>query len=73
MYTLDKINIGSECIVKSINCNSSTKRRLLDLGLVPGAKIISLFKSPLGDPVAYDVCGSVIAIRIEDASRIEVE
>jgi len=73
MYTLDKMKLGSEKIVKSINCDSNIKRRLLDLGLIPGTKIISLFKSPLGDPVAYDICGSVIAIRSEDASRIEVE
>ena len=72
VYTLDKIDIGSECIIKNINCESNIKRRLLDLGLIPGTIVKSLFISPLGDPTSYNVRGSVIAIRSEDARNIEV-
>jgi ferrous iron transport protein A len=45
----------------------------LDLGLLPGTAIKAVLKSPLGNPIAYDVRGSILALRLEDASKIMVE
>jgi len=45
---------------------------MLDLGLVNGTNIEALHKSPSGDPVAYYIRGSVIALRSEDAQKIFV-
>ena len=45
----------------------------MNIGLVPGSAVKCLQKSPLGDPVAYDICGAVIALRQEDASKIYVK
>jgi len=58
--------------VQNINCNSSIKRRFLDLGIVKGTKITPVLKSPSGDPTAFFIRGSTIAIRAEDAELIEV-
>ena len=44
------------------------KRRLLDLGFIPGATIKVLQRSPLGDPVAYQVSNTTIALRKEESS-----
>ena len=46
------------------------KRRLLDLGFFPGATIKVLQRSPLGDPVAYQVSNTTIALRSEESSLI---
>lgn len=46
---------------------------MLDLGLVNGTNVESLHKSPSGDPVAYYIRGSVIALRNEDAGKIFVQ
>lgn len=46
------------------------RRRLLDLGLVPGTSIAREFDSMLGSPTAYRVRGAVIALRREQAARI---
>ncbi len=46
---------------------------MLDLGLVNGTNVEALHKSPSGDPVAYYIRGSVIALRKEDAGKIFVE
>lgn len=48
-------------------------RRLLDLGIVKGTTITPVLKSPSGDPTAFLVRGSTIALRKEDAKLIEVE
>lgn len=70
MRTLNELNLDEEAIVSAMRCKS---RRLRDLGLVKGTKVKCVLKSPLGDPAAYRVRGSVVAIRKEDASLIGVK
>lgn len=71
--TLNNIDLDTECYVKTIDAEGSIQRRFLDLGLINGTNIIPLSKSPSGDPIAYLIRGTVIAIRSEDASKIVVE
>jgi DtxR family Mn-dependent transcriptional regulator len=54
-------------------CQGPARRRLLDLGIVPGALITAEFASPGGDPVAYRVRGALIALRGSQAELIQVE
>jgi DtxR family Mn-dependent transcriptional regulator len=49
------------------------RRRMLDLGLVPGTRIERDFDSMFGSPTAYRVRGAVIALRREQAERIFLE
>lgn len=58
--------------VFNINSSCNIYRRLLDLGIVKNTKIIPVLKSPSGDPRAYEVRGTLIALRYEDAENIEV-
>lgn len=70
--TLDKLNLNCIGIVDNINCNTSIKTRLLDLGVITGTHITPVFKSMLNDPIAYNIRGATIAIRNEDANKITV-
>lgn len=47
-----------------------TRRRLLDLGLTPGASISADLPSMFGDPVAYRVRGTLIALRRDQAAQV---
>ncbi len=47
-----------------------TRRRLLDLGLTPGADISAEYRSFLGDPVAFRVRGALIALRRDQAEHV---
>ncbi len=49
------------------------RRRLLDLGFVPGAIVEIIRKSPLGDPIAFRVSQTTIALRKEESLKIEGE
>lgn len=64
---------GKQARVVALRCTGLTRRRLLDLGLTPGAKIERAFTSALGTPTAYRVRGTLIALRPEQASQIEIE
>ena len=68
--TLSQLLPGRRGIVKSLEAEGPDRRRLLDLGLVPGTVVEAIRKSPAGDPVAYQIRGAVIALRREQGNRI---
>lgn len=70
---LNKIPLGVKCKVVNLTAEGAIRRRFLDLGLINGTEVIGLSKSPSGDPIAYLIRGAVIALRSEDASKIQVE
>ena len=72
IYPLSKVNLKSSVIIHSINCSDTIKRRLLDLGLCENTKITPLYKSFSGDPTAYDIRGTTIALREDDSKNIYV-
>jgi len=75
MITLDDIEFGREVIVESIRPSRRyglVKRRLLDLGIIPGTTIKVVRRAPLGDPIEIDVRGCHIMLRREEARAIMV-
>ncbi len=63
---------GTAGVVEGIGRGGELRARLLDLGFTPGARVECLFAAPSGDPRAYLVRGSVIALRGGDAASITV-
>lgn len=73
MKTLNEIMPDGFAAVKEIITEGDMRRRLLDIGLIPGTRVECIGKSPGGDPKAFLIRGAVIAIRAEDAAGIIVE
>jgi len=73
--TLAELKRGDSARVVGISarCQGPARRRLLDLGVVPGTDIFAELESAGGDPIAYRIRGSLIALRTEQASWVEVE
>ncbi|HWR41697.1 FeoA family protein [Sporomusa sp.] len=67
---LSELAVGASCYVASVELEGLLRRRILDLGMVPGTPIRCVRKSPAGDPIAYAVRGSTIALRTDDARLI---
>lgn len=61
---------GHQAWVGELSAQGELRRRLRDLGFVPGAQVECLGRSPLGDPAAYRVRGAVVALRRRDAQLI---
>ena len=61
-----------KCRVLSVNSKYEIRRRLLDMGLIPGTLVTCVFKSPWGDPSAYLIRGALVALRKEDADEIMI-
>lgn len=72
--TLADVPPGESALVAGISplCRGPARRRLLDLGVVPGTVIHARMRSAAGDPVAYDIRGALIALRGDQARHIRV-
>ena len=73
MMKLNEMEINKTCKIVRINCKDDIKRKLLDLGMIKGTKITPVLISPSGDPKAFDIRGTLIAIREDDTKLIEIK
>jgi len=64
---------GCSGSVRTIGVEGPLRARLMDLGFSPGAEVTCLFSAPSGDPRAYMIKNSVIALRSSDADKIYLE
>ena len=71
--TLALVPLGKEAEIAEILTPEPMRTRLCDLGLTKGCRVRCIYAAACGDPRAYLVRGTVLAIRNRDASCIEVE
>jgi ferrous iron transport protein A len=71
--TLDQLPRGAGAVITSLDSRGAERRRLMDLGLLPGSEVMADLTSPLGDPTAYLVCGSLIVLRRSQTRAVHVE
>lgn len=64
---------GSHATVTSVDGGGPLSRRLLELGFVPGTRVVALGAAPLGDPLLFEVRGARLALRTAEARGIHVE
>lgn len=69
---LSQILPYKEYVIDSITDTKNGSLSLQGYGLIPGAKIKLLFVSPLKEPLAYEIMGTVLALRRKDAECIQV-
>ena len=65
-------NSQAEVVGLDDACQGFSRRRLMDLGFTDGARIRPFLKTFAGDPRAYEVRGTLIALRRDQASQILV-
>jgi ferrous iron transport protein A len=70
---LGELPVGSRTRVVEVKGSGKHQRRMLDMGLVPGAEVIVVREAPLGDPVEYRVKETAISMRRADANTVLVE
>ena len=73
--SLASVAVGEQALVVGYSrfCRGLERRRLLDLGLLPGTVVEATMTSPSGDPVAYRVRGAIIALRRSQADQIQIQ
>ena len=72
---LTDLKLGKKAKILGISqgCRGAERRRFMDLGLLPGTTIEAELSSPAGNPKAYRVRGTLLALREAQAQSILIE
>ena len=69
---LSELLAGCSATVEEVNCAEYLRNRVLDMGIIKGAELSTVLRAPFGDPVAYAVKNTLIALRRRDSREILV-
>ena len=74
LSTLDQLHVGDKARIMGFNSQEvGFRRKLLALGLMPGAIVEVARHAPLGDPIQVTLRGTSVSLRKTEASIIDVE
>jgi Fe2+ transport system protein FeoA len=71
--SLAEIPLGTSVTITSVDGPRAFRRRLLEMGLVPGVEVRVVTVAPLGDPLRIEVRGGQWSIRRAEAAQIKVD
>jgi Fe2+ transport system protein FeoA len=71
--SLAEIPLGRSVKVRTIDGPRAFRRRLLEMGLVPGTEVKIVTVAPFGDPLRICVRGGEWSIRKREAAQISVD
>lgn len=69
---LSELKPGQEGTIKEFNSHDIFLK-LMEMGCVPGEKILMEQIAPLGDPVSVQVAGYHLSLRLNEAEQILIE
>ena len=70
--SLDSLRVGTSARVLSVRGEGPLARRLMEMGVVPGAPVRVIKAAPLGDPLEVRVRNYHLALRRSEAQTISV-
>jgi ferrous iron transport protein A len=70
---LTEFQPGDEGVILMVKGEGRIRRRLFDMGVTPGAKVLMVKKAPLGDPIEIVIRGYNLTLRKDEADFVEME
>lgn len=72
LQTLDRLDPGESGVIVDVDTQRPLGRRLLDMGLTPGASFAVLRRAPLGDPLEVSLPDMLVSLRSYEAALVRV-
>jgi Fe2+ transport system protein FeoA len=69
---LEEATIGVPITVAHVGGERAFRRRLMELGILPGTEVVVMRVAPLGDPMELRVRGCLLSIRRAEARKVAV-
>jgi len=70
---LHKLSVGQRGVVVRVGGKGPARRRMMDMGLVPGTEVNVVRVAPLGDPIEFRIRGYSLSLRKSEAAQITIE
>lgn len=72
MKTLKDAKVGQTVVVARVTGEGPVRRRIMDMGITKGVKILVRKVAPLGDPMELNLRGYELSVRKADAEMVEL-
>lgn len=73
MLTLEQVVPGASVVVEKVGGARAFRRRLMELGIIPGTRVEVLRIAPFGDPMELSARGCNLSIRAAEAREVQVQ
>jgi Fe2+ transport system protein FeoA len=73
IITVEQLPIGSSGKIKEVQGEPAIRRRLMEMGILPGSELTLIKWAPLGDPAECLIRGYKLSLRRAEAALITVE
>jgi ferrous iron transport protein A len=73
MSSLADVGRKQPVTITSVDGERSFRRRLMEMGLVPGTRVTVTNVAPLGDPLEIEVRRGRLSIRRREAAHIQIK
>ncbi len=73
MISLEKLVVGQQGRVVTLDATNAVDQRLMALGLLPDMVVKLVRIAPLGDPIAVEFLNQCISLRKSEAAGIKVD
>lgn len=70
--TLDQLEPGEAGLILDVDASLPLGRRLLDMGISPGALACVVRRAPLGDPMEISLADTLVSLRSYEAALVKV-
>ncbi len=67
---MSTLALGASGVIATVGGAPRLRRRLLEMGLVPGVSVTLVRRAPLGDPLEFTVRGYHLSLRAAEAAVI---
>ena len=74
--TLRELEIGKSAVIESVGTSGSAnglRQHLLDMGIIPGARVKMIKSAPMGDPLEIRIHDYELTLRADDAANITIK
>lgn len=71
-HVLSDLAPGASGVIQRVDASEAVRRRLLELGLLPGTAVQAIRRAPLGDPLEIQLRGYRLSLREAEARAIHL-
>ena len=70
---LNELKPRQSAVITAVKGRGALRQHLLDMGMIPGARVKMIKHAPMGDPIEYMIHGYELTLRLADAEKIDVD
>ncbi len=69
---LSDLKTGDTGVVIKVGGQGNFRKRLIEMGFIPGKKVSAVMNAPLKDPIEYEILGYKVSLRRAEAALIDI-